>query len=73
MTRLLARHSPPVRVLCDGAFADITVFDADRDCRPRNLETPTLRAEASTPSSSVEQACVARWQSLGFTLRARVA
>jgi N-acyl-D-amino-acid deacylase len=32
-------------VLCEGAFADITVFDADRVADRATWDAPTLRAE----------------------------
>ncbi|WP_426391572.1 N-acyl-D-amino-acid deacylase family protein [Variovorax sp. R-27] len=47
MTGLTARHFrlPGRGVLCEGAFADITVFDADRIADRATWEAPTLRAE----------------------------
>jgi N-acyl-D-amino-acid deacylase len=47
MTGLTARHFrlPGRGVLCEGAFADITVFDAGRIADRATWEAPTLRAE----------------------------
>lgn len=47
MTGLAARHFrlPGRGVLCEGAFADITVFDADRIADRATWAAPTLRAE----------------------------
>ena len=47
MTGLTARHFrlPGRGVLCEGAFADITVFDADMIADRATWEAPTLRAE----------------------------
>lgn len=47
MTGLTARHFrlPGRGVLCEGAFADITVFDADRIADRATWDAPTLRAD----------------------------
>jgi N-acyl-D-amino-acid deacylase len=47
MTGLTARHFrlPGRGVLCEGAFADITVFDAERVADRATWDAPTLRAE----------------------------